>query len=123
VKVADGGHNMMLDNPVGFAQAVLSTGSSPELGCTFGHQFLLLESGRAFNVGQDVKCKYGSRREWQWEAATITADNGDGTFLIRWHNNSEQSVEGGYALRYIDEDVSKERWHALSVYRIRVSRL
>merc|ERR1712190_578548 len=104
VKVADGGHNMMVDNPVGFAEAVLSAGGYSASGSIIGHMPLVLESGRSFEAGQEVLGQRGSRRDWHWSRATVVANCGDGTCEIRWHADHELTREGAHLLRHVDED-------------------
>mmetsp|Transcript_98085 Transcript_98085/g.245786 ORF Transcript_98085/g.245786 Transcript_98085/m.245786 type:complete len:447 (-) Transcript_98085:29-1369(-) len=109
VKIADGGHNMMVDNPIGFAEAVLSAGNYPAFGATIGHEPLALESGRSFQAGQEVQGPRGSRRDWQWSRATVVANCGDGTCEVRWHTDNELTREGMHLLRHVDEDVAAEQ--------------
>jgi len=107
--VADGGHNMMVDNPIGFAEAVMATGSRPFYGKTYGNMPLLLESGRKFAAGQKVQAVRGGRRDWQWQKAVVSVDHGDGTFDLQWEEiDGATSRQGGYTMRYADEDVKAE---------------
>ena len=104
--VAGGGHNMMVDNPVGFLEAfgacMVAAGDdgdddggdpsrNPSLDGVLevGHRAWMLENGTLgkIRINHTYEAKWraqGKGGEAQWDPVTVEQDNGDGTFAVRW---------------------------------------
>ena len=104
MRVADAGHNTMMDNPLGFVDAVMAScnPSDEANNLVFGHLPLYLESGLVLIVGHKVEFPISDE---EWCQAVVSIDHGDGTFDLQLPNGSVRSHEAGHSLRVAVQDV------------------
>ncbi len=128
--VAGAGHNMMVDNPVGFLEAfgacMAAAGDGGDGGqdgdpsrapsldgvLEVGHRAWMLENGTLGKIrtGGTYEAQWrakGRGGEVQWDPVTVEQDNGDGTFAVRWgagagtREGKVYSRLGGHKLREV----------------------
>ena len=106
VRVADAGHQLMVDNPLGFVEAVMTVGLAPrrtglvgvERGTIVGYKPLALEAGvdvSSIHVGDVVSAEWSKEGvgKTEYYDASVVADNGDGSFKLAWMVEGEVGNE------------------------------
>jgi len=122
VRIADAGHQLMVDNPIGFADAVCAVGTAEHgsdqrkvRGRIVGYAPLATEAGinlAEIKVGDIVSAEFRGRNSFMagspegsdWYDAEVMGDNGDGSFKIVWmedgrRTNQVTSAHPGHKLR------------------------
>ena len=124
-RVADAGHNMMVDNPEGFLDAFWAIHNAALLddsnvtngmedGLVFGQTAWMRERGvlDVMKVGLVVEGRSrnprGTRADpYVWTKCTVLKDLGDGLFKVQWNEGSSKgsvsSSFGGHQLRVVEK--------------------
>jgi len=110
-KVGGAGHNMMVDNPVGFVEALLAVAADHadpssvdpfhSTTRTYGYAPLMRGAGLANWAIGDAKIEAKLDNEWL-AGCSVQADNQDGTFQLSWPNGSVTS-HPGYLIRRLQD--------------------
>jgi hypothetical protein len=107
VRVADGGHNMMVDNPLGFVECAMATALAEHghggiqgrdqlaSGHTYGALHLYRERSQPLPVGQWALAGPAQER------CLVKRDNEDGTVVIEWETGGSVGNFPAYLIRNV----------------------
>jgi hypothetical protein len=119
--VGGAGHNMMIDNPLGFVDALLHLALDPRLDSKvtdanvsadpdanfvpfFGDKYMMRAAGLSgWDVGAHLEAHVKPSSD-TWQTVQVRGDNNDGTYTILWkHNNVITHHHPGHRLRALSQ--------------------